>query len=86
MKTTSARLDTYTTAFCFGPSFNDNPDAIDLEDSVWAEIYSNWIDIEYDIDIFEEDVEEALDKIDSTGDAGVDGVDDEYMDMDAIAR
>ena len=31
MKTTSGRLDTSTTAVCFGEYFTDNTDAIDLE-------------------------------------------------------
>ena len=43
---------------------------------------SNWIDIEDDIDIQEEEVEEAPEKLDSTDDAGVYNSDDEDMDMD----
>ena len=82
MKTTSARLDTSTTAVCFGDSFTDNPDAIDIEDSAWAEMASNWIDIEDDIDIQEEEVEEAPEKLDSTDDAVVYNSDYEDMDMD----
>ena len=82
MKTTSARLGRSTTAVWFGDSFTDDPDAIDLEDSVWAEIASNWIDIKDDIEILEEEVEEALEKIDSTDNDAVDGSDDKHMDMD----
>ena len=43
---------------------------------------SNWIDIEDEIEILEEEVEEALKKLNSTDDAGVDVSDDEDMDMD----
>ena len=82
MKTTSARLDPSTTDVCFGDSFTDDTDAIYLEDSSCAEMASNWIDIEDDIDILEEEVEETLEKLDSTDDAGVDGSEDEDMDMD----
>ena len=46
MKTASEHLDTSTTAVCFGDSFTDNPDAIDIEDSAQAEMASNCIDIE----------------------------------------
>ena len=37
---------------------------------------SNWIDIENEIDILEEEIEEALEKMDSTDDDGVDDSDD----------
>ena len=43
---------------------------------------SNWIDIEDEIEILEEDVEEALKKLNYTDDAGVDVSDDEDMDID----
>ena len=82
MRTKSARLDTSTTAVCFGDSFTDDPYAIDLEDSAWAEMASSWIDIEDDIDILEEEVEEELEKLYSTDYSGLDGSDDEDMDMD----
>ena len=42
---------------------------------------SNWIDIENEIDILEEEIEEALEKMDSTDDDGVDDSDDQNMDM-----
>ena len=41
----------------------------------------NWIDIEDYIYILEEEVEEALDKLNSTDYYGVDGSDDEGMDV-----
>ena len=43
---------------------------------------SNWIYIEDDIDLLKEEVEEALEKIDSTDNDAVDGSDDKDMDMD----
>ena len=76
MKTKSSRLDTSTTAVCFGDYSTDDPDAIDLENSAWLEMASNWIDIENEIDILEEEIEEALEKMDSTDDDGVDDSDD----------
>ena len=82
IKTTYARLDKSTTAVCFGESFTDYPDAIDIEYSTWAEMASNWIDIEDEIEILEEEFEEALKKLNSTDDAGVDVSDDKDMDMD----
>ena len=57
MKTTSERLDTSMTAFCFGYYFTDYPDAIYLEDSEWSDMASNWIYIEDDIEMLEEEVE-----------------------------
>ena len=56
MKTASSRLDTSMTAICFEDSFTDDPDDIYLEDSEWADIASNWIDIEDYKDILEEEV------------------------------
>ena len=82
MKTTSACLDTSMTAVCFEDSFTEDPYAIYLEDSAWADMDSNWIEIEDDREILEEYFEEALGKLDSTDDAGVDGSYDEDMDMD----
>ena len=82
MKTTSSRLDTSTTAVCFGDYSTDDPDAINLEDSAWADMYSNWINIEYDIDILEKQVGEEPEKLASTDDAGADRSDYKDMDMD----
>jgi len=75
-----SQLDMRREGYVLEGSFASDPDVNDLLDTQWKEMATNWICIEEDIDVVEEEISEVIEDIDSNVDRALIALDDDEED------